>query len=135
MATAEDPAANLRLLRPIRVLVFSRDRRFVGLARLLLSREDLAVDAACKLGDALERARTGADVVVVDGSSAPVPAAQVVAELEATCPHVGVVVVAENGGSASSALRPLPKWGSLDELGREIRLAYLRLHRRHRLVT
>jgi hypothetical protein len=134
MATADGLLPNLRLLRRIRVLIVSRDRRFVGLARLLLTREELLVEATSRSGEVLARVREGADVVVVDGSGAPAAAARLVAEIEATCPTVGVVVVAEDREPATAALRPLPKWDSLEELGRQIRLAYLRLDRRSRLA-
>jgi hypothetical protein len=131
---ASAPAANLHLLRPIRVLLVSPDRRFVGLARLLLSREELLVDAVAEPGEILGRVRDGVEVVVLDGSNALAETAQTVAVLESLFPHVAVVVVCEEGERVFSALPALSKWGSLEQLAAEVRRSYLRPRRRTSLV-
>ena len=130
MATVGGLAANLHLLRPIRVLLVSPDRRFVGLARLLLTRDDLVVDAVSDPAEVLGRVHAGAQVVVLDGSRAMAAAATTVAELESLCPHVAVVVLCEESERRLSKLRALSKWGSLEQLASEVRLAYLRPRRR-----
>lgn len=132
MATAEPVATNLHLLRRIRVLIVSRDRRFLGLARFLLTRDDLLVESTSKPGELFERVQAGADVVVLDGSGSIASAARAAAEIEALYPGVGLVVVADDARPTRSAFRLLPKWGSLANLGEEIRRAYLRPNQRER---
>jgi DNA-binding NtrC family response regulator len=129
VATADGLAANLRLLRRVRVLVVSRDRRFLSIARFLLAREDYVVDSTSRPGELFERVRDGADVVVIDGTGSLATAARTAAEIEALYPGIGLVVVAEDGNHRTRTLRVLPKWGSLEELGNEIQRAYLRLGR------
>ncbi len=69
-------------------------------------------------------------VVVLDGSRELAAAAHTVAELESLFPHVAVVVLCEEGERWFTTLRPLSKWGSLEQLASEVRLAYLRPRRR-----
>ena len=121
-------SANVHLLRPIRVLVASRDLRFVSLVRFLLGRDQIAVDATPALNELLDAVQeTGADIVVIDADGAPERAAQAVAELEAVHPDVAVMVVADGASPATSALTARPKWLELEELSREIQRAYLGL--------
>jgi DNA-binding NtrC family response regulator len=120
-------SANVHLLRPIRVLVASRDLRFVSLVRFLLGRDQIAVDATPALNELLDAVQeTGADIVVIDADGALERAARAVAELEAVHPDLAVVVVAD-GASPASALATRPKWLELEELSREIQRAYLGL--------
>jgi DNA-binding NtrC family response regulator len=119
---------NVHFLRPIRVLVASRDLRFVSLVRFLLGRDQIGVEATPTLNELLDAVReTSADVVVIDVDGALEHAAQAVAKLEAVHPDVTVMVVADGATPATSALAARPKWLELEELSREIQRAYLRL--------
>jgi CheY-like chemotaxis protein len=119
----------LRLLRPIRVLVVSRDDRYVSVCRFLLARKRFTVTATRRQQKLLARVEDGVDVVVLDASYSLAEAAQAIAELEALRPEVGVVVVSERVPNVGSVLRTLPKWESPQRLADEICRAYLHRHR------
>ena len=100
-----------------RVLVVSRDRRFVAVTRFLLARRGFVVeapDAARHVQDLVTR--HDPDLVVIDGSECLVAAARTVAAIEALDPDVRVVVVAEQGDDDEGGLEVVPKWNSLDTL-------------------
>ena len=97
-------------VRYIRVVVASRDRRFLNLARFLLSRRGILVTRTCRPGVALEAVlQTGADVVVVDTNETGASARNV-EELTETSPAVGVVVVAEGAAQPGNGSRLVAKW-------------------------
>ena len=127
--------SQLRLLRPIRVLVVSRDKRFVSVFRFLLDREHLAVRAIHRQRELLSRVELGVDVVVFDATQSLADAANAIAVLEALHPEVGVVVVSERCDRTGHLLDPLPKWGPPQRLLEEIECTYLRLHRRERVAN
>jgi DNA-binding NarL/FixJ family response regulator len=100
-------AANVRLLRPIRVLVASRDLRFVSLLRFLLGRDQIGVEAVPEPGELLDAVQeTSADVVVFDADGEH--AARAVAQLQATHPDVTVMVVADGDAALAGALALAP---------------------------
>ncbi len=111
----------------IRVVVASRDRRFLNLARFLLSRRGILVTRTCPLGVGLGAAsHTGADVVVLDtdGSAASTRRAEELAERR---PSLGVVVVAD-GLRGAARSRSIGKW-SLDEVAAAIEQEHARARR------
>ena len=122
----------MRFLRRIRVLLVSRDDRFLSVARFLLTRSGLSVESTPHPSEVFELVKRGSDVVVVDGTDSLATAALTVAAIEALHPDVGVIVVTEEPDPAGRVFRPLPKWGSLSELVVEIEQVYLRLHPRER---
>jgi DNA-binding NtrC family response regulator len=128
MTLADGLAANLHLLRPIRVLVASRDLRFVSLVRFLLGRAEIGVDTTPTLNELPDAVQeTSADIVVIDADGARERAARAVVDLEAVHPDVAVMVVADGASPAASALAARPKWLELEKLSLEIQRAYLGL--------
>jgi hypothetical protein len=127
MAVAVEQEGNVRVLRPIRVLVVSRDRPFLATARFLLLRAGLDAEASTMPGDVFERVQRGVDVVVIDATGALAGTARVAAELEALYPGIGIVMVADDHGPWAGAIRVLPKWEAADELAAAARRAYLRI--------
>jgi DNA-binding NtrC family response regulator len=128
MTLADGLAANVRLLRPIRVLVASRDLRFVSLVRFLLGRAEIGVDTTPTLNELPDAVQeTSADIVVIDADGARERAARAVVELEAVHPDVAVMVVADGASPTASALAARPKWLELEKLSLEIQRAYLGL--------
>lgn len=128
MSTSEGTPGNVRLLRRIRVLLVSRDHRFLSVARFLLARSGLRVESATNPSEVFKLVKRGVDVVIVDGSDSFATAALTVAAIEALHPEVGVIVVADEPEPPGRVFHPLPKWGSLNELVEEIERVYLRLH-------
>jgi DNA-binding NtrC family response regulator len=121
------PVAKIRLLRPIRVLVVSRDPRYLSVVAFLLQRESMVLESSRKPRALLQLVGRGVDVVVLDASDSLAVAADALAELQALHPSVGVIVVAERP-ARRGAIRPLPKWGPPHRLVEEIERAYLRLN-------
>ena len=69
-------SSELRLLRPIRVIVVSRDERFASVFRFLLDRKHLAVRAARRQPELLPCVEQGVDVVVFDATQSLADAAE-----------------------------------------------------------
>jgi CheY-like chemotaxis protein len=124
---SEPHSPELMLLRPIRVIVVSRDERFASVFRFLLGRKQLAVKAASRRPELLALLEQGADVVVIDATHSLADAARTISELEGLHPEIGVIVVSERRGNSGSRHRLMPKWGPLQQLIVEIERTYLHL--------
>jgi uncharacterized membrane protein (UPF0127 family) len=108
--------------RPIRVLLGSRDDRFLRLARFLLTRSDFAVESTKRLPSAVEYVeRHGTDVVVLDATDSLSEAAKTVAAIEALNPEVRVLLVSDADRPRPTAgLNVIEKWQALESLPDEI---------------
>jgi DNA-binding NtrC family response regulator len=114
---------NVRALRRLRVLVAARDRRFLRVAGFLLARGGFEVESTARPRDLLRVVeRQPPDIVILDGSESLVEAARCAAAFEALYPHVTVIVVSDDGASASSVnLRVFDKWKSFERLVLDLR--------------
>lgn len=112
---------NVHSLRRQRVLVITRDRRYLRTAGFLLARAGFAVDRAERVSEALELVdRHQPDVVIVDASGSVPAAARLAAAIEGLRPGARVFVVSENEeGSPAVNLRLFPKW-SVEALVSEV---------------
>lgn len=119
-------SAPVERLRPIRVLLVGRDRRFLRMADVLGSRhgwEVTRVERPSELLDHVRRERP--NVVVLDGTDSLNATARMVAALEALPSPVHPLVVYE--GAHDDVLRSLtllPKWGAFDEIVGEVERLY-----------
>jgi uncharacterized protein len=120
--TSSDGAA----ARPIRVLLGTRDDRFLRLARFLLTRNDFVVESTKRLPSAVEYVeRHGTDVVVLDASDSLSEAAKTVAAIEALNPEVRVLLVSDADRPRPTAgLNVMEKWQALESLPDEIKLSH-----------
>jgi PleD family two-component response regulator len=124
--SAQNAAAVLRLHR-IKVLLAGRDKTYLSLTRLLLTRRGFVVTSAStpsKLLGAVERQRP--DVVILDGTGSLSDAARLAAAVEALQPRSRVVVVGDQHQPRLRHLRLLAKWSPLERLVEEIERAYAR---------
>jgi DNA-binding NtrC family response regulator len=121
MSSAGTGLENVRSLRPQRVLVITRDRRYLRTAGFLLARAGFDVDRAERVSEAFELVdRHQPDVVVIDASGSVPAAARLAAAIEGLRPGARVLVVSDDGErSAAVNLRLFPKW-SVEELVSEI---------------
>jgi uncharacterized membrane protein (UPF0127 family) len=112
--------------RPIRVLLGSRDDRFLRLARFLLTRSDFLVESTKRIPGAVEYVeRHGSDVVVLDASDSLSEAARTVAAIEALNPEVRVLLVCDSDRPRpTSGLNVMEKWQALESLADEIKLSH-----------
>lgn len=117
----------VRYLRPIRVLVASRDSRFLNLARFLLARHGFLVEATRKLSRLPECVdRQWAEVLVIDASDSVARAARSAELVQGADPDLAVVIVGDEAERSSTRGRTvLEKW-SLHALTAEIESAYFR---------
>ena len=100
-----------------RVLVASRDPRFVKLARFLFEGRDLEVEELSAPDKLAESARdSDADIVVLDGGGDVASALRNANRLRAQRPEVPVVVAADTGGRSPAGTRVFDRWNETEEL-------------------
>jgi len=100
-----------------RVLVASRDPRFVKLARFLFEGRDLEVEELTtpeRLPDAVRDPEL--DVVVLDGGSDVAAALRNANRSRALRPEVQIVVAADTGGKSPTGIRVFDRWNETEEL-------------------
>jgi uncharacterized membrane protein (UPF0127 family) len=100
-----------------RVLVASRDPRFVKLARFLFEGRDLEVEDLTtpeRLSDAM--GDPGLNVVVLDGGTDVAAALRNANRCRALRPEVPIVVAAEAGGRSPTGIRVFDRWNETEEL-------------------
>jgi PleD family two-component response regulator len=109
---------NVRALRPLRVLLATRDRRFMRVMGFLLARKGFEVETVRSEGGILDSvAETRPDILLLDATGSLSKAARTTGTLEALYPHTTLVVVADEvPRNGSNSLNILPKWTSLEEL-------------------
>jgi CheY-like chemotaxis protein len=121
--TPGDPE-NVRALRPLRVLLAARDRRFARVTSFLLSRRGYEVilsDTGAVL-DAVTESRP--DIVVLETDPSRASSARLIGALETLPIRPAIVAVAPNGERGTSlGVRTVEKWVSVDELAHEVELA------------
>ena len=118
METAGLDIGNVRTLRPLRVLVAARDRRFLEMARFLLARSGFEVESTLRPRQVLAAGDAHhPNIIILDGSESVAGAARSVAVVEALHPHVTVVVVVEDDAPSTTVNFPtFPKWKSFEQL-------------------
>jgi hypothetical protein len=100
-----------------RILVASRDPRFVRLARFLLGGRDLQVEELTtpeQLPEALQQ--PDLDLAVLDGGATVGEALRTANAARATRPDVPVVVAADTGGRSPTGFRVFDRWNETEEL-------------------
>jgi hypothetical protein len=128
MASAADwSAQNVRRIRPPRVLLAMRDRRFMRVTAFLLERRGYAVvqEGGSNVIDAALRSRV--DVVVLEGEASRGMSAKTLAGLNAlpTAPSL-ISIFDPPSGEQLAGVPAIAKWTPVDELAREIDAASLR---------
>ena len=100
-----------------RVLVASRDPRFVKLARFLFEGRDLEVEELAtpeRLSDAI--LDPGLDIVVLDGGVDVAGALRNANRSKAQRPEIPIVIAAETGGRSPTGIRVFDRWNETEEL-------------------
>jgi uncharacterized membrane protein (UPF0127 family) len=100
-----------------RVLVASRDARFVKLARFLLSGRELEVHELTtpeRLPEFMDE--TDVDLVVLDGGTAVAEALRTANAARARRPQLPVVIAADTGGRSPTGVRVFDRWNETEEL-------------------
>jgi len=100
-----------------RVLVVSRDPRFVKLARFLFEGRDLEVEELSTPDRVVDGvADAHADVVVLDGGADVALALRTVNRLRVHHPEQAIVVAADTGGRSPAGTRVFDRWNETEEL-------------------
>ena len=100
-----------------RVLVASRDPRFVRLARFLLGGRELEVEELAtpeRLPDAIETATV--DLAILDGAEAVADALRTANAARARRPEIPIVIAANTGGKSPTGIRVFDRWNETEEL-------------------
>jgi CheY-like chemotaxis protein len=119
-------AAPASPVRPIRVLLASRDDDFMRLAHFLLTRNGFTVETTKKISQAVDLVgRFWLDVVVLDASESLSEAARTNAAIEALHPQVSVLLVSDDERpKPNAALKVADKWEAMETLTEDIRQAH-----------
>jgi CheY-like chemotaxis protein len=100
-----------------RILVASRDPRFLRLARFLLGGRDLEVEELTtpeRLPDAI--LEPSVDLAVLDGADAVADALRTANATRARRPEIPVIIAADTGGKSPSGVRVFDRWNETEEL-------------------
>ncbi|MGH3132186.1 MAG: DUF192 domain-containing protein [Gaiellaceae bacterium] len=100
-----------------RVLVASRDPRFVKLARFLFEGRDLEVEELTtpeRLPDAIRDPQL--DLAVLDGGADVASALRNANRTRALRPEVPIVIAADTGGRSPTGIRVFDRWNETEEL-------------------
>jgi CheY-like chemotaxis protein len=114
----------LRRLRPLRVLLAGRDRRYLRVTSFLLSQRgyDVVETSSKKTLQAVERHKS--DVILLETNDTRGVAARMVAALETLPTAPSVLVVFENDEDDRwQGFKAVKKWMPIDELVQEIETA------------
>lgn len=121
----QEAARNVRRLRPLRVLLVSRDRRFIRVTSFLLERRGYDV-LQVSSPDVVEAAvRSRADVVVLEPEPSRAMSARAIAALAALPTPPGIVMIENGGHEEAPGTSAVTKWARIDDLAREIDTASL----------
>jgi len=121
----QEAARNVRRLRPLRVLLVSRDRRFMRVTSFLLERRGYDVLQASSTDIVEAAVRSRADVVVFEPGPSRAMSARALAALAALPIPPGVVMIENRAGEEAPGASAMPKWARIDDLAREIDCASL----------
>jgi CheY-like chemotaxis protein len=100
-----------------RILVASRDPRFLRLARFLLGGRDLEVEELTspeRLPDAI--LEPSVDLAVLDGADAVADALRTANATRARRPEVPIIIAADTGGKSPAGVRVFDRWNETEEL-------------------
>jgi hypothetical protein len=122
----EDFSLNVQRLRPLRVLVAMRDRRYMRVTSFLLERRGYEVvqDGSSRIAEAAAHSR--ADVVVFESDASRGLSARALAALAALPAPPALIAIAEGVDERLPGVAAVPKWTPVDDLAREIDAASLR---------
>lgn len=123
----EAALANVRPLRPIRVLLATADIRYLRVARFLLRRAGFAVESCSADGVLAGVSDVRPHVVVLDDSAGVARTLRLRSALVAGHADVAVVLVSDRKGTRRDSPRIVSKWDGGDLLALEIERAYLGL--------
>ena len=114
----------LHRLRPLRVLLAGRDRRFLRVTSFLLSQRGYDVVETSSKKTLQEVERHKSDVILLETNDTRGVAARMVAALETlpTAPSV-LVVFEDDEDDRWQGFKAVKKWTPIDELVQEIELA------------
>jgi CheY-like chemotaxis protein len=121
-----DLPAKVRRLRPLRILLASRDPKFMRVTCFLLERRgyDVVQDRSARVVEAA--ARMQPDVVVFEAGASRGSSARILAGLAALPVAPGVITIVEQElHSSLLGVAAVAKWTPVDELAREIDAASL----------
>src|SRR5436305_11374215 len=116
MATPGGHLAPVKRLKPLRVLLAGRDRRYIRVTSFLLEGRGYVVRSSTIEAAAEAARRHRSDVVLLEGGKLRSDAALNAAAIEALNPNARVIVVVDKLASEWRGLATLPKWAGLETI-------------------
>jgi hypothetical protein len=125
-ASAPDCSRKVQRLRPLRVLLAFRDRRYMRVTCFLLERRGYEViqEGGARIVDAARSCR--AEVVLFEPDRSRGSTARTLAALTALPTPPAAIAIVEDDEPPLAGLTAVSKWAALDDLTREIDAAALR---------
>jgi hypothetical protein len=120
---------NVRPIQPIRVVLASRDRRYVRVTALLLEQRGFEVRRTARTDPSLIAVldRNRPHVVLLDASSSLVDAGRAAAAIGGLHDHVRLVIAKNEGSEGLRGFRSVDKWAPIEELASELELEFMQM--------
>jgi DNA-binding response OmpR family regulator len=121
--------ANVRPIQPIRVVLASRDRRFLRVTALLLEQRGFQVHRTSKADPSvigvLDRYRP--HLVLLDATSSLADAGRAATAIGALHDRVRLVIAREGDAGDLKGFRSVDKWAPIEELAAALELEFMRM--------
>jgi len=122
---------NVRPIQPIRVVLASRDRRFVRVMALLLEQRRFEVHRTTRTDPSLltvvERHRP--HVVLLDATSSLADAGRAATAIGGLHDQVRLVIAKDEGSDGLKGFRSVDKWSPIEDLAAELELEFMQMPR------
>lgn len=129
--SADGRLANVRPIQPIRVLLASRDRRYLRVTAFLLEQNGFHVRRTSKVDPSLLALldRHELHVVLLDATASLADAARTATAAAALYDRVRLVLATEGGAEQPKGLTAIDKWAPIETVAAELREAFMNLPR------
>jgi DNA-binding response OmpR family regulator len=120
---------NVRPIQPIRVVLASKDRRYIRVTALLLEQRGFDVHRTSKTDPSLTAVldRYRPHVVLLDATASLADAGRAATAISGLHDHVRLVIAKDEGSDALRGLRSVDKWASIEDLATELELEFMQM--------
>lgn len=130
MSTAR-PLTNVHPIQPIRLVLASRDRRYLRVTALLLEQRGFDVHRTSKTDPSLIGVldRYHPHVVLLDATSSLADAGRAATAIAGLHDRVRLVIAKEENAAELKGFRSVDKWSEIDELAAKLELEFMQMPR------
>ena len=122
---------NVRPIQPIRVVLASRDRRYIRVTALLLEQRGFEVYRTSKTDPSLIAVldRFQPHVVLLDATASLADAGRTATAIGGLYERVRLVIVKDEGSEGIRGFRGVDKWSSIEDLAADLELEFMQMPR------